>query len=96
MSAECENIPEVDSPVTPTPDTRPKIVLEVRNKTGGVVMLHLTGPVYYNLEYKDGGYAWKIVPGTYEYIMYGCKGSEETGEITILQDDTWTLECTIN
>jgi len=95
MSTLCENISAKVPPPSPTPDERPKIVLDVKNKTGEYLSIRLSGPEEYDFEYKSFDYAWRILPGTYEYTISGCKGDKSTGTITFSKDFTWTLECTV-
>ncbi len=56
-----------------------KVLLKIKNDTGGLVLLKLVGPETYNLSFPAGNTSITIQRGKYSYTVTSCGGMTTTG-----------------
>jgi hypothetical protein len=104
----CENIPSLPIPPTPkpkpatsTPEPASKptaepsgktVKVRIVNDTGGTLTLNLNGPASYNFNLGPGKHTINVIPGTYNYTVWGC-GTSESGSQKLKKGFEWTWYC---
>lgn len=70
-----------------------EVRVNINNRTGGTVMLNLTGPANYQFSLKSGTSAIWVLKGTYTYTGWGCGASLSGGPRKLKSGMIWTWFC---
>lgn len=70
-----------------------EIKVTIKNKTGGIITIYLWGPKSYTFSFPSGTSKMSIVPGKYNFTIYGC-GTSMSGTRNFKGGgNIWTFWC---
>ncbi len=79
--------------VLPTCITKGLVKIVIKNNTGGILTLNLTGPATYNFTLSPGKQTISVIKGVYKYLARGCGGATKSGSKNLKSGTTWIWWC---
>lgn len=69
------------------------VTVTINNKTGGGMTLVLSGPANYRFSLAPGTTKITVLPGKYNYTVYGCGGASKSGTQKLNAGFKWSWWC---